>query len=93
MMGGTFIIDAIVVGGNFKEISILMHLGLWRNSLNNSLLGISLTVLLLQASYVASSSNRFFGIHGHPSSVTHNSVHNPFPMLLISKFYQIISIL
>jgi hypothetical protein len=82
MMGGTFIVDAIVVGGNFKEISILMRLGLWRNSLNNSFLGISLAVLLLQASYVTSSSNCFFDIHGHPSSVTHNSVHNPFSYVL-----------
>ncbi len=81
-MGGTFIIDAAVVNGNFKEISILMHLRLWKNSLNNSFLGISLAVLLLQASYVASSSNRFFGIHGHPSSMTHNFVHNPFSYVL-----------
>jgi hypothetical protein len=82
MIGGTFIIDAAVVGGNFKEMSVLMRLGLWRNSLNNSLLGISLAMLLLQAFSVASSSNCFFGIHSHPSSVTHNSVHNPFSYVL-----------
>jgi hypothetical protein len=38
MMGGTFIIDAAIVDGNFRGISILMRSGLWKNNLNNSLL-------------------------------------------------------
>jgi hypothetical protein len=35
MIGGTSIIDAIVVSGNFGEILILMHSRLWINNLNN----------------------------------------------------------
>jgi len=38
MMGGTFIIDAAIVGGNFRGILVLMRSRFWKNSLNNSLL-------------------------------------------------------
>jgi hypothetical protein len=73
MMGGTFIIDVVVVGGNFRRILILMCLGLWRNNLNNFLLETSLTMLLLLASFVASFSDRFLGICNHPSFVTQSN--------------------
>jgi len=44
MMGGTFIISATIVGGNFREILILMHSGLLTNNLDNFLLETSLAV-------------------------------------------------
>jgi hypothetical protein len=69
-MGGTFIINATIVGGNFREILILMHSELWKKKLNNFLLEISLTMLLLLTSFVASSFDHFLGICGHPSFVT-----------------------
>jgi hypothetical protein len=69
MMGGTFIIDVEVVDNNFKEIPVLRCLRLWRNSLNNFLLEISLVVLLLLAFTIASSFNHFLGICGYPSFV------------------------
>jgi len=34
MMGGSFIINATIVGGNFKEILVLMCSGLLKNNLN-----------------------------------------------------------
>jgi hypothetical protein len=74
MMGGSFINDATIVGGNFKEISVLMRAGLWRNSLNSFLLETSLAVLLLQASSIASSFDNFLGIRGHPYFMTHSSI-------------------
>jgi RAB protein geranylgeranyltransferase component A len=33
MMGGTFIINATIVGGNFRDILILMHLGVWKKKI------------------------------------------------------------
>jgi hypothetical protein len=73
-MGGTFINDATIICGNFKEILVLIRAGLWRNSLNNSLLETSLAVLLLQAFSIASSFDSFLGIHSHPSFVTHSNI-------------------
>ncbi len=73
MMGGTFIINATIIIGNFKEISVLMCSRLWKINLNNFLLEISLAVLLLQASFVASSFDSLFGIHDHPSFVTQSN--------------------
>jgi hypothetical protein len=52
-MGGVFIMNVVVGGGNFSEISILMRSGFWKNSLNNSFLETSLTMLLLLAFFVA----------------------------------------
>jgi hypothetical protein len=63
-MCGMFIIDVAIVGGNFKEISILMHLGLWKNNLNKFKIFFLLTMLLLLASFVASSFDYFLGIRG-----------------------------
>jgi hypothetical protein len=73
-MGGTFIIDATIVDGNFKEILVLMHLGLWRNILNNFLLKTLLVVLLIHVFSVASFFDRFLGIRDHPSFVTQSSI-------------------
>jgi hypothetical protein len=69
MMGGTCIINATVVDGNFREILVLMHSRLLKNNLNNVLLGTSLVVLLPLASSIASSFDHFLGICGHPSFV------------------------
>ncbi len=66
MMGGTFIINAAIVNGNFKEILILMRSELQKNILNNFLLETSLVVLLLLASFIASSFDHFLSIHSHP---------------------------
>ncbi len=73
-MGGVFIINVKVGGGNFNEISILMRSGFWKNSLNNFFLETSLTMLLMLAFFVASSFNYFFGICGHPSFATQSNV-------------------
>ncbi len=66
MMGETFIINATIVNGNFRKIFILMHSGLLKNNLNNFLFKTLLALLLLLASFVASSFGRFLGICGHP---------------------------
>jgi hypothetical protein len=67
MMGGTFIINATIVDGNFREILVLRRSRLLKNNLNNFLLKISLVVLLLLVSSVASSFDHFLGICDHPS--------------------------
>jgi hypothetical protein len=67
-------IDVTIVGGNFKEISALIHSRLWRNNLNNFLLNFLLAMLLLLAFFVASSFDYFLGIRGHPSSMTQSNV-------------------
>lgn len=77
-MGGKFIIGAIIVGGGFKGILVLMHSGLWKNNLNIFLPKASLVVSLLLVSFVTSFSNQFFGICGHPFSMTQSSVSNTF---------------
>jgi hypothetical protein len=66
-MGGMFIINATIVGGNFRKILVLMRSGLLKNNLNIFFLETLLAVLLLLASFVASSFDRFLGICGHPS--------------------------
>jgi len=66
-MGGTFIVNATIVGGNFKKILVLMRSGLLKNNLKNFLLKTSLAMLLLMASSVASFFDRFLGICGHLS--------------------------
>jgi hypothetical protein len=74
MIYGTFNINAIVFNGNFKEISVLMRSWLWKNSLNNFLLEISLVVLLLLVSSIASFFDRFLGIRGHPSFMNQSNI-------------------
>jgi hypothetical protein len=74
MMGGTFIINTAIVGGNFSKILVLMCSGLWKNILNDFVLETLLAMLLLLTSSVASSFDHFLGIRGHPSSVTQLSI-------------------
>ncbi len=81
-MGGTFIINATIVGGNFEKTLVLMCLGLFKNNLNNFLAYTLLIVLLLLASFVASFFDRFLGICGHPSFVIQLNI----PKTLIVAF-------
>jgi len=67
MMGGTFIINAIIVSGNFRKILGLMRSGLLKNNLNNFLLETSNVLLLLLAFSIASFFDRFLGTCDHPS--------------------------
>jgi hypothetical protein len=69
IMGRRFITSVAVVSGGFRRIPILMHLGVLRNNLNNSLPKALSIVLLLLASFVKYF-DHFLAIHGHPSFVT-----------------------
>ncbi len=82
IMGGTFIINATIVGGNFEKTLVLMCLGLFKNNLNNFLAYTLLIVLLLLASFVASFFDHFLGICGHPSFVIQLNI----PKTLIVAF-------
>jgi hypothetical protein len=73
-MGGRFITSAIVVGGGFKGILVLMHLGLWRNNLNNFLPKALSVMLILLTSSITSSLDCFLGICSHPYFVTQSNV-------------------
>jgi hypothetical protein len=82
MMGGMFIMNAIIVGGNFKEILILMRSWLWKINLNNYFLETLFALLLLLTSSFASFFDFFLGICDHPSFVTQLNI----PKTLIVAF-------